>query len=59
MDYYELPKALTYLDPGSGSIIIQLILAALLGISVFVRVQWSKIKSFFGRKDSNHDDDEK
>jgi hypothetical protein len=59
MHYSELPKALAYLDPGSGSIIIQLILAALLGIGVFVRIQWSRIKSLFGRKDSRDDDEDK
>lgn len=58
MHYSELPKALAYLDPGSGSIIIQLILAALLGIGVFVRSQWSKIKSLFGKKDSHNEDED-
>ena len=38
-----------YLDPGSGSIIIQLILGAVLGLGVFVRVFWKKIKGFFTR----------
>ncbi|WKZ41460.1 MAG: hypothetical protein QY328_05340 [Anaerolineales bacterium] len=58
MHYSEIPKTLVYLDPGSGSIILQLILAAILGIGVFVRVQWSRIKSLFGRKDNNDDDKE-
>ncbi|MCL4274911.1 MAG: hypothetical protein KJZ77_13650 [Anaerolineales bacterium] len=58
MHYSEIPKTLAYLDPGSGSIILQLILAAILGIGVFVRVQWSRIKSLFGRKDNNDDDKE-
>jgi hypothetical protein len=43
-------KPLAYLDPGSGSIIIQLILAGLLGFGVFVRLQWKRIKSFFTRE---------
>lgn len=58
MLFSELPKGLAYLDPGSGSIIVQLILAALLGIGVFARMQWSRIKKFLGRKD-NHDEDKK
>lgn len=40
---------LAYIDPGSGSILIQVILASCLGgIVVF----WSKIKSLFIRKKS-------
>jgi len=45
------PKfAYGYLDPGTGSYIIQVILAALLGIAVGVRVYWAKIKNFFKKK---------
>lgn len=57
MLFSELPKILAYLDPGSGSMILQLILAALLGLGVFVRIQWRKIKSLFGRKNTNDDND--
>ncbi|MEN6299437.1 MAG: hypothetical protein ABFD51_05915 [Anaerolineaceae bacterium] len=35
-----------YLDPGSGSVILQAILASLLGIGVVVRIFWKKITSF-------------
>lgn len=43
----EFPMILAYIDPGSGSILIQVILASCLGgIVVF----WSKIKSLFIRK---------
>jgi len=45
-----------YLDPGSGSILLQLILAAILGVGVVLRTQWSKIKDLFGSKDSSDDD---
>jgi hypothetical protein len=41
-----------YLDPGSGSFIIQLLLAAALGIGVGVRIYWTKIKSLFRGKKS-------
>lgn len=40
---------LTYLDPGSGSFLIQILIAALLGIGVAIRASWSKIKKFFGK----------
>lgn len=38
-----------YLDPGSGSFLIQILIAALLGIGVAVRASWSRIKKLFGR----------
>jgi hypothetical protein len=41
---------LLYLDPGSGSFIIQLLLAAALGLGVGIRVYWVKIKSLFTGK---------
>ena len=45
-----------YLDPGSGSILLQLLLAAVLGLGVVLRTQWSKIKSLFKGKDTSEDD---
>jgi hypothetical protein len=42
-----------YLDPGSGSFIIQLILAGALGLGVGIRMYWAKIKSLFGGKKSD------
>lgn len=41
-----------YIDPGSGSVILQVILAALLGIGVTIRLFWGKIKTLFSRKAS-------
>jgi hypothetical protein len=38
-----------YLDPGSGSFIIQMLLAGLLGIAVAVRIYWKKIVAFFNK----------
>jgi len=40
-----------YLDPGSGSILIQMILAGVLGLGVLLRLQWNRIKALFGKKD--------
>lgn len=50
-----------YLDPGSGSILIQMLIAALLGTGIFVRSQWARIKKILGIKSQNqeNDDDEK
>jgi len=48
-----------YLDPGSGSILLQLLLAVLLGAGIFLRTQWSKIKTLFtGKKASDEESEE-
>jgi len=36
-----------YLDPGSGSLIIQALIALFLGASFYVATSWRKIKSYF------------
>jgi hypothetical protein len=47
-----------YLDPGSGSFLIQLAIAALIGGAVLVRSQWSRIKKWFGGKPSEPDEED-
>lgn len=49
---------LPYLDPGSGSFLIQLLIAALLGLAVAVRASWGKIKGWFGIKPKTDEDDD-
>ena len=45
-------KPTAYLDPGSGSMLIQILLATLLGAGVAIRIFWRNIKAFFtGKKD--------
>ena len=54
-----LPTHPEYLDPGSGSMLIQMILAAVLGIGVGVKIFWKQIQAFFNRnkaKDSLSED---
>jgi len=53
--------AQAYLDPGSGSLIIQLVIAALLGLAVTVRIFWTNILVWFHikkRAEKSPDDDE-
>jgi hypothetical protein len=38
---------LAYLDPGSGSLIFQTIVATLAGVAYGVRVYWSRIRGLF------------
>ena len=49
---------LPYLDPGSGSFLLQLAIAAGLGLLVAVRASWGKIKGWFGVKPKAEADDE-
>jgi hypothetical protein len=45
-----------YLDPGSGSVLLQVLLAALLGLGVVLRTQWGRIKALFKRNDNSDED---
>ncbi len=45
-----------YIDPSSGSYLIQMIIAAILGSLFFIKNIWYKIKSFFGGKKTKPDD---
>jgi hypothetical protein len=36
-----------YLDPGTGSYILQLLIAALLGVLFAIKMFWLRIKAFF------------
>lgn len=47
-----------YLDPGSGSFLIQLLIAALLGVGIALRAYWGKIKTLFGKKATTDEDDD-
>jgi len=41
------PKCIfAYIDPGTGSYIIQIMIAVFIGISFAIRVYWKKIKAF-------------
>ena len=40
-----------YIDPGTGSIIVQAVIAAVLFLGVFTKLFWKKIISLFKRKE--------
>jgi len=42
-----IEEAYAYLDPGTGSYILQLIIAGLLGGLFALKMFWSKVKNFF------------
>jgi hypothetical protein len=49
---------LPYLDPGSGSFLIQLLIATALGLAIALRASWGKIKGMFGAKPKPDDEDD-
>ncbi len=48
---------LPYLDPGSGSLLIQILIAVFLGLGVALRASWGRIKGLFGKRKSVDEDD--
>ena len=47
-----------YLDPGSGSFLFQLLIAAILGAGFMIRMYWKKIKSLFTRPSAKKEEDD-
>jgi hypothetical protein len=45
---------LAYIDPGTGSIILQALVASLVGAAIAVKLFWYRILKFFGIKKSTN-----
>lgn len=44
-------QAYAYLDPGAGSMVLQLILGGLAGLVVLLKLYWRRLRAyFFGRR---------
>ncbi|MFP3895338.1 MAG: hypothetical protein ACLFV5_00665 [Anaerolineales bacterium] len=55
-----LPRpAHAYLDPGTGSYILQLLIAILFGLGFAIKLFWKEIKGFFGNRFSGKGGHEK
>lgn len=39
----------SYIDPGTGSYVFQIIIAAFVAVSFMVKIYWRKVKELFGR----------
>jgi uncharacterized membrane protein len=48
----SLPIARAYVDPGTGSYVFQLLIGALLGATVAVKIFWKRIWGFITRRTS-------
>lgn len=44
-----ISQFLLYIDPGSGSYLVQVIIAALLGVAFYFKNLWWKFRSFFSK----------
>jgi hypothetical protein len=53
-----LMDKLPYLDPGSGSFLLQLLIAGIAGLGIFIGAQWSKVKAFLTGKKVVKEDEE-
>lgn len=51
------PPTYAYIDPGTGSYLVQVVIAGLLGVLVSLKIYWARIRTFlkgrspFGRRD--------
>ena len=42
-----------YIDPGTGSVLLQMILGGLAGLIVVLKIGWSRLGQLLGRKPKN------
>ena len=50
-------KHLLYIDPGSGSYLVQVVVAAVLGAAFWIKMSWHRLKSFFTGNKQKPDED--
>ena len=55
---FFVSNAYAYLDPGAGSVVIQAIVGALVGVGITLKLYWAKIKFKLTEKTSKLKDDE-
>lgn len=46
------PQAHAYLDPGAGSMLLQILLGGLAGLGVLGKLYWHRLRSLFGARDA-------
>ena len=45
--FWSIRKAHAYIDPGTGSYIIQVLIGGLLGAAFALKIYWKKVKAYF------------
>ena len=48
MLFVSTPPAFAYIDPGSGGMMMQLLLGGVAGLTVLVRLYWQRLAIFLG-----------
>jgi len=52
---FTISDAYAYIDPGSGSLVIQIIIGALVGVGITVKIYWYKLKGFISNINKKDD----
>ena len=47
LNFFFINKAFAYLDPGTGSIILQALLGAIAAVTSYCAFYWNKVKNLF------------
>jgi len=53
--FYSSQPVYAYIDPGTGSIIIQSVIGGIAAATTFGAIYWSKLKTIFTRKNKETD----
>jgi hypothetical protein len=48
-----LPDMLAYIDPGAGSLVLQVLVGGILGLAVTARLYWARLMTTFRGKDAS------
>ena len=51
------PATFAYLDPGSGSMLLQLVLGGLAGLAVIAKLYWQRLLGLFGLHSQQEESD--
>lgn len=57
LNFLFISYSYAYLDPGSGSIILQAIIAAIAAGSVTIKIYWNKLIALFKKNKKKKDDE--
>ncbi len=47
-----------YIDPGSGSMLLQVLIASILGMLTVIKIYWARLKTFFSTKSDTNSSEE-
>ena len=53
MPFLSSHDVLAYLDPGTGSFLVQLLIGGIVGALVLLKAYWAKIRAFFSKGNQN------